>query len=138
MTKKLLFLFAILLCISCEFSSNHSKEWVYIEVETVVKKDTTYDFLYGQIYQSLIDKINNNENATGIFFITNTRFVNQDDLLQVYADGNDKGMLAFRIENIKSMVVYQKDPIHIYKEDQLHESAKALLNSMKSEVKLTN
>lgn len=131
--KKVLFLFALIfLCFSCfnskyDVQTTEKKEWVYMEILTTMKKDTSTNYVYGQVKKSIIDKIRNDESAKGLFFVENLRYFNDDDLFQVYEDKNDKGILVYRIENIQKIEFYKKDPILVYKKEQLHESALKVL-----------
>ncbi len=118
----------ILLCTSCfdsKYSSSKSDEkvWVYLEIETIMKKDTTNSYVYGEIKKSIIDKIERNENTRGLFFIDNVRYINDDDLLQIYEDRNDKGILGYRIEHITKMEMFKKDPILFFEKKKLDESS---------------
>ena len=118
----------ILLCTSCfdskyGSSSSDKKVWVYLEIETIMKKDTTNSYVYGEIKKSIIDKIERNENTRGLFFIDNVRYINDDDLLQIYEDRNDKGILGYRIEHITKMEMFKKDPILFFEKKKLDESS---------------
>ena len=134
MLKKLLFLSVVVFCISCaNFGAEEPKVWVYMEAQTILKKDTTNAFLYGQIKQSIIEKMQGSSQANGLFFIKNTRFINDDDQLQIYADENDSGILAYRIENVKTLEVLERDPILSFDEADLAENSKQFLAQNKSD-----
>jgi len=136
MKNKLLLVLCTILFFSCldskyDTSKKESKIWVYLEIETVIKKDTTPTYIYGQIKKSILQKMQNDPNASGVFFVDNTRFINDDDLLQVYADRKDTGLLGFRIEEIKTIDVLKKDPIRTFDENELHESSKKVFKNKK-------
>ena len=97
--------------------------WTYLEIKTEMTNDTTSSYLYGQVKESVINKIKRNENAKGIFFVENTRYINDDDLLQLYEDRNDKGTLAYRIEHIQKIEFFKRDPILFFDKKQLDASA---------------
>ncbi|MEQ6124151.1 hypothetical protein AAON49_08135 [Pseudotenacibaculum sp. MALMAid0570] len=110
---------------SCLSSTEDSfdRDWVYLEIETVMKSDTSNSFIYGQMKKSIVERMKKNEKAKGIFFIENARYINNDDKLQIYEDVNDKGTLAYRIEHIQKIEFYKKDPVFLFDKDQLHISA---------------
>ncbi|MGV6830864.1 MAG: hypothetical protein ACWA5P_04765 [bacterium] len=116
--------------ISCNITENNDteKQWVYIEINTVSKTDSTDYFLYGQINKSILKKINKNENTNGLFILSNTRFTNDDNLLEIYEDELLSGKLVFRIQDIEEIKFYNDDPVLLFNIDELHESAKLIRN----------
>lgn len=100
--------------------------WVYVETEKIVNKDTTNYYLYGQMKSSLLDKINSKEDTDGIFQINKVRFLNDDDLIEVYEDDDQLGRLFFRIQNINYLTVYKRDPIFSFEDKDLHKTAKKI------------
>jgi len=119
--------FSIFMFHSCDnFENNLNKkgqsEWVYLEIKTIMNKDTSYSFIYGQISKSIVKKIKENKNAEGLFLLENARYVNDDNLLQLYEDENDSGVLGFRIENIKYIEFYKRDPMHFKKTKKNNDS----------------
>ena len=107
-----------------------NKKWVYLEILNIMKGDSTNYYLYGKINNSILTKINKNEKSSGLFKFSEIRFINDDDLFEIYEDENDSGDLYFRIENIKKISVYKRDPIYTFKDNKLHKSTlKIKLNS---------
>lgn len=112
---------------SCESLDNSEiqsseKVWVFLELEKSMQSDTTDYFLYGQIKESILNKIDNNEKAKGVFLLDNIRFINNDDFLQLYEDESDQGKIFFRIEHIQTVRLLKDDPVMTYPENELHES----------------
>lgn len=128
MIKKLLFFLVTIVLISCHKQKNTHKEWVYVQVETIIKKDTIASFVYGQMKSDDIKKMKNNSSASGIFFLDETRYINDDDLLQVYADKSDSGVMAFRIENVKVLDILKTDPVLTFDTNELHASCLVVRN----------
>ena len=116
---------------SCGFNTQRpsveqGKQWVYIELTTVTKSDTTNYYYYGQIKKALIREIDSNAGLTGLFTLSNIRYWNDNDLLEVYEDKNLEGSIVFGIQNIKEIVLYKVDPIYTFEVDELHPSCKAI------------
>ena len=128
MYKKYIFISLIIFSFSaCIFPNqeqkNYAKEWAYVEVQTIYRKDTTNSYVYGQINKNIIERIKSNSKAKGLFAVENARYVNDDDLLQVYEDKDDSGVLVYRIEHIQSIELFKKDPILFFDKKRLHESS---------------
>ena len=133
--KKIFFLilisiFALPICLtSCgpldeESSKELKKEWVYIELVTMSKRDTTDYFYFGQVKKSIINQIDSNEEAKGLFTLSNIRLWNDDDLLELYEDEKLKGSIIFKIQDIQEVTLYKDDPINLFESEKLHKSAK--------------
>jgi hypothetical protein len=113
-------------CSSFITKSNASLDqiWVYVELETSNKKDTTIYYFYGKMNQSIYDEIDRNPKAAGLFVLSDVRYIRkEDDLLAVYEDEETFGNLVFRIEDIVHMTLFKKDPVFIFELDELHDSA---------------
>ncbi len=108
-----------------------TKKWVYIEIKKVLPRDTTDYFYYGQINESLIEKINAKEDLSGLFILSNIRYWNDDDLLTVYEDKEHYDSRIFQIHDIQTVVPYKDDPINLFNMEELHESSKALRDTIK-------
>jgi hypothetical protein len=124
--KKVLFLFVLsTLCFSCLDLKYDTQQrvWVYVEIETTMLKDTSDYFYYGQIKRTIVDKIDKNEKAKGLFTLSRVRYFNDNDLLEVYEDRDTEGSIILRIEDISKVQLFKRDPLLIFKKDQLHESA---------------
>lgn len=120
--------FVFILC-SCngwvsKGNANSEKQWVYLEVESILKSDTSVYFYYGQINKSILEEIYSNPEASGLFALSNTRYTRKDDnLIAVYDDAETNGTLIFRIEDIQYVSQYKNDPIELFDDSELHESA---------------
>lgn len=128
MTKKLLFLLTIVTCFSCfDTTTNNQDVWVYVEVLSE-DNDGPYDVnMYGQIKNSIFERIQNDSDTKGIFLIKNIRYINEDDFLQTFEDDQFQGSSVYRIEKIITMDVLKSDPIFTFNKDKLHESCKKIL-----------
>lgn len=105
-------------------SENIKKQWVYVELVTESKTDTTEYFYFGQIRNSLVEAINLNENKKGLFTLSNIRYWNDNNLLELYEDDKMEGDLIFKIQDIEEVILYKDDPINLFELEELHESAK--------------
>ncbi|WP_229792674.1 hypothetical protein, partial [Ulvibacter litoralis] len=115
---------------SCDYQKEKSlkeqkKQWVYIELTTVSPRDTTDYFYFGQIKESLIGEIDSNEEKKGLFTLSNIRYWNDDDLLELYEDDKLKGSMIFKIQDIQEITLYKDDPLNLYDLEEIDESAKA-------------
>tara|TARA_B110000091_G_C13525943_1_gene354331 strand:- start:137 stop:484 length:348 start_codon:yes stop_codon:yes gene_type:complete len=95
--------------------------WVYVEVETIMKKDTTTGYLYGKIKKSVVDNLDIT-NLNEIFKISEIRYFNDDDKFQLYTDKDELGVLFYKIKSIKKLSIYTRDPIYSFDKEELHES----------------
>lgn len=102
------------------------KVWVYVELKVELVRDTSDYYYFGQINKSILDKIDKNSSANGLFKLSNIRFWNNDDLLQVYEDDDQPGFRMFKIQDISTLKAYTKDPIFLYENEELDLSAKKL------------
>ncbi|MBU3012453.1 hypothetical protein KO506_13650 [Polaribacter vadi] len=100
--------------------------WVYIELETIMKKDTTLNYLYGKINKSILDNLEN-KNRNDIFKVSDIRYFNDDDKFQLYKDDDESGTLFFSVQSIKKISVYERDPIYSFDKEDLHLSTLELL-----------
>lgn len=127
-----IFLTGLFLFIKMDFQKSFAqavqspKVWVYAKIQTEMVRDTTDYFYYGQINKSVIDEIDIDRNIDGLFILSNIRFWNDDDLLEVYEDDESAGYKIFKIQNIQYIQEYKKDPVFIFDEDELHVSAKEI------------
>ena len=112
-------------CDSNEYLNENptEKSWVFLELEKQMKNDTSDFYLYGEVNQSILDKINKNESSIGIFKLSNIRYINDKDLLQIYEDESDRGAYLFRIEDIQTLRLLKADPILTFNEAELHEQS---------------
>lgn len=130
---KIIFVFTtIYLLISCgELIKKTTPEkvktsWVYVELETIMKKDTTLNYLYGKMNTSILDNLEN-KNKNTVFKISEIRYMNTEDKFQLYKDEDESGTLFFRVESIKKISLYERDPIYSFDKEELHQSTLELL-----------
>ena len=119
-----------LLLFSCDFidreNKNLEKQWVYIELITESKSDTTEYFYFGQINKSILNKIESENIENAHFRLSNIRYWNDDHLLELYEDEDLVGELIFRLKDIEEITLYKDDPIKLFDKDELHESIRNL------------
>lgn len=108
------------------WSINKNKIWVFVEMKTTLLRDTSDYFYFGQISEEIINQIDNYQNTTGLFKLSNIRFWNSDDLLEVYEDSELDDFKIFRVSDIHHLRCYKKDPVLIYDMEELHESSKTV------------
>jgi hypothetical protein len=132
-----LFFVCLIIFASCngfnsKLQDSVDKQWVYVELESVLNKDTNAYFYYGQMNRSILEEIYNNPKATGLFSLSDVRYERKSDsLIAVYDDEETRGVLIFRIENIQHIVQYNADPIELFDPSDLHESS---LNLRKNKI----
>ena len=100
--------------------------WVYVELETIMKKDTTLNYLYGKMNTSILDNLEN-KNKNTVFKISEIRYMNTEEKFQLYKDEDESGTLFFRVESIKKISLYERDPIYSFDKEELHQSTLELL-----------
>lgn len=119
-----------LLLFSCDFfdqeNENLEKQWVYIELITESKSDTTEYFYFGQINKSILNKIESDKIENAHFRLSNIRYWNDDHQLELYEDKKLVGELIFRLKDIEEVTLYKDDPINLFDDDELHESIRNL------------
>jgi hypothetical protein len=108
--------------LSYEDNSNYN-QWVFISLETVMKKDTTDYYFYAQINGKILDKINKND-ISGYVILNNIRFINDSDKLQIYEDNIDQNQRIFRVKDIVKIELLKKDPLYTFNFDELADNAK--------------
>ncbi len=113
------------------FISPGEKQWVWVEIKTVMPRDTSDYYYFGQISPSIVDKIAQHEDKEGLFILSNIRYWNDDDLLQLFENDDNLGDKVFQIQSIQNMTLLKKDPINIYDSLELHETALRLRKSCK-------
>jgi hypothetical protein len=125
-----------ILFISCNISpvqnnfASGNQVWVYIEIQSTLLRDTTDYYYYGQIKQSVIDKIDNNSFSDGLFILSEIRYLDNENKLRIFADEEDFGYKIFRINDIQYVSPLKKDPIYFFEPDDLHDSARKLRNDL--------
>lgn len=123
--------------LSCDYKAekNHLEpemQWVYVEIVTESRKDTTEYFYYAQMKKSIIDEIELNEDKKGLFSLYNIRYMNNDGLLELYEDEILKGTLIFKIQDIEEVTLYKDDPVNLFALEELHESTKKFKRKSKN------
>lgn len=99
------------------------KQWVFVELMTKSKNDTTDYFYFGQIKKSVLSDIET-KNQEGLFTLSDVRYWNTDDLIEMYEDDKRQGDLVFRIGDVVKITHYNDDPIDLYEDEELHKTAK--------------
>ncbi|GGD27006.1 hypothetical protein [Flavobacterium orientale] len=109
-------------------------QWVYITIETVLTRDTTTYFYYGKINDQVMKRLNKG-NETGHFTLKDIRYLDNDDLLELYEDEFTTGDLIFRVQDIARIQLLKKDPIYFYDIKELSANALRLSKQKRKPVK---
>jgi hypothetical protein len=115
MNRYFLLLGVLIILLSCNRAPNDilniEKTWIYVELE-VATEDTDYYYYFGQINQNILDKLAIDQNYKSLFVLSNVRYNDDYDKIQVYADESDNGTLFFRTEDIVKIEVLNNDPLN--------------------------
>jgi len=76
----------------------------------------------------------NKGNETGHFTLKDIRYLNNDDLLELYEDEFTTGDLIFRVQDIARIQLLKKDPIYYYDIKELSANALRLSKQKKEPV----
>lgn len=87
------------------------RTWVYVELETVTFDDTTNYYYFGQMKQDLLESFDKVQELKGLFTLTNVRYYGDNDIVTLYSDERDKGLLIFKIDDIVKIDVLNRDPM---------------------------
>ncbi|MEZ5024279.1 MAG: hypothetical protein R2728_13640 [Chitinophagales bacterium] len=104
---------------------NEKKVWVYVEITVEQKRDTSDYYYYGQILENLFEEIQNERIENKYFELSNIRFWNDDDLLELLENDDRFDNKIFRMNDISYLTAYKKDPILIYDEEELAENTQS-------------
>jgi len=95
--------------------------WIFVHFNVPSEKDglDTY-YYFGQVNESLYNKIANNSLTSGFILMRNVRFWNNDDTIEAYSDPVDGNDLLFRIEDIKRIRKSKTEPVvgYIYEDEE--------------------
>lgn len=130
MPKKSIFLIVSIIILSlssCSFNLKDTQtetkyKWIYLEAQTVMKNDTTPQYLYGKVKQDFLENLDR-KSKHAMFGLYDIRYVNPEGDFQIYKDGNEAGEIFFQVESIKKISVYERDPIYSFDKEDLHETA---------------
>ena len=115
MNKIFLFSGLVLLLVGCNNVStevlNTKKTWVYVELK-VITEDTDYYYYFGQVNQSILDKLAMDKGYSSLFVLNNMRYNDDFDKIQEYADSRDDGTMFFRTDDIVKLEVLKHDPLN--------------------------
>ena len=67
-------------------------------------------YLYGKIRSSVLEKIHADEKINGLFQLKEIRFVNTDDLLEIYEDEDQIGTYFLKHSRYQIHIGLQKRP----------------------------
>ena len=111
-----------------KINTSGDKMWVYVKLKTELPRDTSDYYYYGQIKESLIHKIDIDEEINGLFILHNIRYWDDDDLLNIYENEDRHSFKIFKILDINYLTPLKKDPIMMFEMEELHEDAKKIRN----------
>lgn len=93
-------------------NTSEKKVWAFIQFNVPFKNDQIEDYYYyGKISKPLYTKIKGNRIKTGFILLADVKYWGKDDLIHDYADGENKGEIVFRIEDIRRIELVNKRPI---------------------------
>ncbi|PCJ65901.1 MAG: hypothetical protein COA58_07420 [Bacteroidetes bacterium] len=101
--------------------NDKSKNWIYVELVVETSADTTSFYRYGTIKSRILKKIESDENAKGLFSLSNTRYLSLEDKLMLIEDDEDTDTYFFKIEQVKYIQILKGDPIFTFEESSLSE-----------------
>ncbi len=108
-------------------TNKQNKQWVYVKLISEMRKDTaTYSYYYGCMNKNVVEQIKKND-ISGMFILSDMRFLNDSDKLELYENNLESGMCIFRVKDIVRLDLEKKDPVLTYKVEELTDSAKAFL-----------
>ncbi|MEJ2692112.1 MAG: hypothetical protein P8166_03405 [Candidatus Thiodiazotropha sp.] len=88
------------------------KVWAFIQFNVPFKNDQIEDYYYyGKISKPLYTRIKGNRIKTGFIWLADVKYWGNDDLIHDFADGENKGDVIFRIEDIRRMELVNRKPI---------------------------
>lgn len=86
--------------------------WIYTHINVVSEGDKLDSYYYfGQINESLYEKISNNRIRSGFILLRNVRYWSDQDTIVAYEDEIDDGNLMFRIEDIQRIRRAKSEPV---------------------------
>jgi len=106
-------------------------EWVYINIDSKMAKDTSSYFYYGQVSSETLLRLKSDQ-TKGMFSLENIRYFNTDDLLEIYEDMDYKGEKLFKLADVSRVDILKKDPVLIFDSVELAKSAKIFLKQKRS------
>ena len=106
-------------------------QWVFIKIKTELRRDTPEYYYYGRINNRIIEKITAGEELKGLFVISDLRFINDSDKLELFEDNAVVGTKIFRAKDIVEIELQKVDPVYSYKPADLAPNALRLLKKHK-------
>lgn len=121
MKKLLLLIFVVLLFSNCnKIRDNISVtqiKWVYVDIEKIIDKDTTYYHYFGRMNERILNKIDSVDNYDNLFMLTDIRYIDDYDNVVIYEDEYESGTMFFRIKDVVHIEVLKEDPIMYYESE---------------------
>jgi hypothetical protein len=97
--------------------------WVFAHFNVSSEKKGLDSYYYfGQVNESLYNKIANNKLNSGFILMRNVRFWNDNNTIEAYSDPIDGNNLLFRIEDIRRIRRTKTEPVVGYKYEEEPES----------------
>lgn len=138
MTRLFLVLLSLLMLQACnvrneagaiEELNTKNPVWVFAHFNVHSEKDglDTY-YYFGQVNESLYNKIANNKLNSGFILMRNVRFWNDNNTIEAYSDPVDGNNLLFRIEDIRRLRKSKTEPVVGYKYEDTPEPQAAKIS----------
>lgn len=123
MKKGLFAILVLLIFVSCDQTNRkkvpEKREWVYVEIFYVLKRDTTINYLYGKISSKDLAKFDKDSQDASLFKLTDGRYIDTNDKVQAYGKdnnmNNDGGTFHYRFKDVIRLEIQKSDPLEFYK-----------------------
>lgn len=86
-------------------------QWVYLEFDQLTDDGSTSCYYYGQMPLSILRQIEAGSGADLLFKLSKVRYINPNDSVVEYKEGNSTGDLYFRTSDIQHIEVLEDDPL---------------------------
>lgn len=101
--------FALLFFDTCT-TEDSEKAWVYLEL-AIDNKDTTDEFIYGQIDRSTLKSIKNKGVINQLFSVENIRYISLEDSVEVEENADLVGTSTYFTKDVRKINEYKRDPL---------------------------
>lgn len=112
---------------------SNKNQWVFISIESIMSRDTSDYFYYGQISDVTMEKLQDKD-PSGYFVLSNLRFLNDSDKLEIYEDEENVGSRIFKIKDIQRVELIKGDPIYTYDKTDLDKNAISYIKTHKNKL----
>jgi hypothetical protein len=101
--------FLVLVLTACS-KKNSEKVWVYLEL-AIDNKDTTDEYVYGQISAGMLSDLKSNKSIERLFTLENIRYISLQDSIEVEEDEDLVGTSTYYLKDVRKIDEYKVDPL---------------------------